>query len=434
RPRRIPPLAGRSGEEMTLAELTASFMTPARTKALRAALKHPEATAYGLAGSSAAMLLATMPAQEGPVLVVGDSLDDAGYLYFDLTRLCGEEAVAMMPSGYKRDIKYGQPDEPGRILRVEALQRIAAGMVRFVVSYPDALAERVATMDDISGHTLALKAGSTADLTETERWLRENGFAERDYVYEPGQFAVRGSILDIYPFNNELPYRIDFFGDEIDTIREFNVETQLSERKLDSVAVTSDVSASASGTSLLDFMARDTLVAVRNESMLVERIRAIAAESPAESAVIAGESELDALRNVVDPEAFAAALGLRRKLHLLAAPEIGGAPAAAVDFRCSPQGIYHKNFDLITDSFGKLLADGYHLCILSDNEHQHRRLRTIFADRGDDIPFTSVDGTLHEGFVDHTTHCCVFTDHQIFDRFHKYTLKRDRSRSGRMAL
>ncbi len=418
---------------MTLDELKASFMTPARTKAVRAALKHPDATAYGLAGSSAAMLLATMPHAGGPVLVMGDSLDDAGYLYFDLVKLCGEGAVAMMPSGYKRDIKYGQPDEPNRILRVEALQRIAAGNVRFVVSYPDALAERVASKDDISGHTLSLAAGSTADLTETERWLRDNGFAERDYVYEPGQFAVRGSILDIYPFNNELPYRIDFFGDDIDTIREFDVETQLSERKLDSVAVTSDVSSSAGGTSLLDFMAPDTLVAVRNESLLVERVRAIAAESPAESAVIAGESELDALRNVVDPETFAAAVGARRKLHLSAAPEIAGAPAA-VDFHCSPQGIYHKNFDLITESFGKLLAEGYRLCILSDNEHQHERLRTIFADRGDDIPFTAVQGTLHEGFVDHTGRCCVFTDHQIFDRFHKYTLKSERARSGRMAL
>ncbi|MBD5276980.1 MAG: transcription-repair coupling factor [Bacteroides sp.] len=419
---------------MTLAELKEAFMTPARAKALRAALKHPDATAYGLAGSSAAMLLATMPAQDGTVLVVGDSLDDAGYLYFDLARLCGEEAVAMMPSGYKRDIKYGQPDEPNRILRVEALQRIAAGELRFVVSYPEALAERVPGKDHISGHTLSLAASSRADLTETERWLRDNGFAERDYVYEPGQFAVRGSILDIYPFNNELPYRIDFFGDDIDTIREFDVETQLSKRKLDSVAVTADVSASAGGMSLLQFMAPATLVAVRDAARLEQRVRAIAAESPAEAAVIAGESELDALRNVVDPDAFAADLQARRKLHIAAAPEIAGAPAAAVDFRCSPQGIYHKNFDLITESFGKLLAEGYRLCILSDNANQHERLRTIFADRGDDIPFTAVDGTLHEGYVDHTARICVFTDHQIFDRFHKYTLRSERARSGRMAL
>ena len=422
---------------MTLDELTERFMTPARAKAVRAALKGSEATAYGLAGSSAAVMLATMPRRDVPVLVIGDSLDDAGYLYYDLVRLCGEEAVAMLPSGYKRDIKYGQPDEPNRILRVEALQRIATGgALRFVVSYPDALAERVASQADISAHTLALRLGGGADLVATQRWLRENGFREEDYVYEPGQFAVRGSILDIYAYNNELPYRFDFFGDEIDSIREFNVETQLSERKLDEVAITANVSGadSAGGTSLLGYIDASTLIAVRNPGLLVERVRAIAAETPAMSAVIAEEGEADALRNVVDAERFAADLARFARLDISAAPELAAKARAAIDFQCSPQGIYHKNFDLIADSFSKLQAEGYSIYILSDNEHQHERLRSIFADRGDDIAFTAVDGTLHEGFVDHATRVCVFTDHQIFDRFHKYTLKSDRARSGRMAL
>lgn len=421
---------------MTLAELIAGFMTPARAKAMRAALKSSDATAYGLAGSSSAVMLATMPQHREPVLVVGDSLDDAGYLYFDLVRLCGEQAVAMMPSGYKRDIKYGQPDEPNRILRIEALQRIAAGTLRFIVSYPEALAERVASQADISAHTLTLTTSAGADLTSTQRWLRDNGFREEDYVYEPGQFAVRGSILDIYAYNNELPYRLDFFGDEIDSIREFNVETQLSERRMQQISVTANVgSDSASGNmSLLDYIHPDTLIALRSADYLSARVRAIADETPAESAVIADEGEKDALRNVVDPERFAAALARFGRIELIAAPEIAAGRRAAIDFNCSPQGIYHKNFDLIADSFGRLIADGYRLCILSDNEHQFERLRSIFADRGDDIPFTAVEGTLHEGFVDHATRLCVFTDHQIFDRFHKYTLKSDRARSGRMAL
>ncbi|MDE6452666.1 MAG: transcription-repair coupling factor [Muribaculaceae bacterium] len=424
---------------MTLAELSALFMTPPRVKALRAALKGKSTpTAYGLAGSSAAVMLATMPAHQALVLVVGDSLDDAGYLYFDLVRLCGEQAVAMLPSGYKRDIKYGQPDEPSRILRVEALQRIAAGELRFVVSYPEALAERVASQDDISEHTMRLALGAGADLVATQRWLRENGFREEDYVYEPGQFAVRGSILDIYPYNNELPYRIDFFGDEIDSIREFNVETQLSERKLESVAVTGavgcDPADGATNISLLEFLPADTLIAVRRPDYLLERIRAVAAETPAESAVIAEEGEADSLRNVIDPDAFAEAFGRFSRIDISAVPELPASVAAAIDFKCSPQGIYHKNFDLIAESFGRLSADGYKIYILSDNPRQHERLRSIFADRGDNVDFVAVDGTLHEGFVDHVTHVCVFTDHQIFDRFHKYTLKSDRARSGRMAL
>ena len=421
---------------MKLQDLAGQFMTPARAKALRSALRGQESTAYGLAGSSVAVMLATMPQPKHPVLVVGDSLDDAGYLYYDLVRLCGEESVAMLPSGYKRDIKYGQPDEPSRILRVEALQRIAAGTLRFVVSYPDALAERVASQADISAHTLSLRLGAGADLTATQAWLRDNGFREEDYVYEPGQFAVRGSILDIYAYNNELPYRLDFFGDEIDSIREFDVETQLSERKLDEISVTANVSSGtgSTGLSLLGYIDPATLIAVRNPDFLTERIRAIAAETPAEAALIAEEGETDALANVVDAERFAADFAGFRHIELIAAPEIASGRRAAIAFDCSPQGIYHKNFDMIAESFGRLIADGYRICILSDNEHQHERLRAIFADRGDDIPFTAVEGTLHEGFVDHATRLCVFTDHQIFDRFHKYTLKSDRARSGRMAL
>ena len=420
---------------MLLAELAAGFMTPARAKAMRTAIKGGRVTAYGLAGSSAAVMLATMPARKEPVLVVGDSLDDAGYLYFDLVRLCGEEAVAMLPSGYKRDIKYGQPDEPNRILRMEALQRIAAGSLRFVVSYPDALAEQVASKDDISAHTLSLSLGGGADLVATQRWLRENGFREEDYVYEPGQFAVRGSILDIYAYNNELPYRFDFFGDEIDSIREFNVETQLSERRLTEVSVTANVAGGGAGggMSLLGYMAEDSLIAVRNPSWLAERVRAIAAETPAESALIAEEGEADALAHVVDADRFCADFARFGRIELSAAAEVAAADAT-IGFSCSPQGIYHKNFDLIADSFKHFSDEGYKLCILSDNERQFERLRSIFADRGDDIAFTAVEGTLHEGFVDHAARVCVFTDHQIFDRFHKYTLKSDRARSGRMAL
>ncbi len=420
---------------MLLAELAAGFMTPARAKAMRTAIKGGRVTTYGLAGSSAAVMLATMPARKEPVLVVGDSLDDAGYLYFDLVRLCGEEAVAMLPSGYKRDIKYGQPDEPNRILRMEALQRIAAGSLRFVVSYPDALAEQVASKDDISAHTLSLSLGGGADLVATQRWLRENGFREEDYVYEPGQFAVRGSILDIYAYNNELPYRFDFFGDEIDSIREFNVETQLSERRLTEVSVTANVAGGGAGggMSLLGYMAEDSLIAVRNPSWLAERVRAIAAEAPAESALIAEEGEADALAHVVDADRFCADFARFGRIELSAAAEVAAADAT-IGFSCSPQGIYHKNFDLIADSFKHFSDEGYKLCILSDNERQFERLRSIFADRGDDIAFTAVEGTLHEGFVDHAARVCVFTDHQIFDRFHKYTLKSDRARSGRMAL
>ncbi len=421
---------------MTLSSLADAFSDGARGKALTKALSGTSGvvSACNLAGSSVAMMLASIPQGACPAVVVGDSLDDAGYIYHDLSRLLGEQAVAMMPSAYKRDIKYGQVDPPSQILRTEALSRWHTdSALRFVVTYPEALAERVAPRQAISDHTLYLRKDTPTELTDTVKWLRDNGFTQMDYVYEPGQFALRGSILDIFGYSHELPYRVDFFGDEIDSMRTFNIETQLSEQQVDELAVTSNVALQAHGQSLLEFINPATLIAMRDAAYTVERIRAVASETFSESALIADEGDRTAMRQVVDADAFASRLAAFRQLHFSAAPA-GADAAASIDFRCSPQALYHKNFDLIADSFTKFMADGYTICILSDSEKQFERLRAIFEDRHDDIVFTPVLSTLHEGFVDHLAKRCVFTDHQIFDRFHKYNLKSDRARSGKLAL
>lgn len=417
-----------------------NILTPARGEALAKAFADKRVnriTLYGLAGSAPAMLMGALPAEDGvsPVLVVGDTLDDAGYIYHDLSRVLGEGAVLMFPSGYKRAIKYGQPDPPSQIMRTEVLNRWDTDRsLRYVVTYPEALAEKVASRDTIDTHTLHLATGGTADLAETAKWLRTNGFQEVDYVYDPGHFAVRGSILDIYGYSSEEPFRIDFFGDEIESIRAFNIETQLSERKLDSIAVTSNVAQQSSG-SLLTYLKDNSPIWVRDADYTVERIKAIAADSFSDSALIADEGDSEAMKQVIDPEEFATALSRHRLVHFTAAADNpDGESATAIGFGCTPQGIYHKNFDLISDSFAKFLADGYKIYILSDSEKQIERLRAIFEDRGDDIRFTPVISTIHEGFVDHATKTCVFTDHQIFDRFHKYNLKSDRARSGKLAL
>ncbi|MDE6611423.1 MAG: transcription-repair coupling factor [Muribaculaceae bacterium] len=427
---------------MTVDDLLPLIMTATRRRAVKS-LTGKGGLATGLAGSSAAMMLSTLAKGKNspPVLVVGDSLDDAGYLYFDLCRIVGEDSVVMLPSGFRRDIKYGQVDPPNQILRTEALGAIAAGTVSFVVTYPEALAEGVASREDISDHTLQLMRGKTADMTDVESWLRDKGFKNVDYVYEPGQYAVRGSIMDIFAYSSELPVRLDFFGDEIDSIRSFNVETQLSETRHDKVDITANVSHSGQLQSLLDFISPDSIIALRNEHYTVERIRAIASSGISASTLLTDDGDASALDLVVDADTFASRLSTFVRIGFTAAkPGDDTLPAplrrqgASLDFDCSPQGIYHKNFDLISESFTRLQADGYRLCILSDNPKQFARLRDIFADRGDNIDFEAVDGTLHEGFVDHKTRICVFTDHQIFDRFHKYTLKSDRARSGKLAL
>ena len=418
---------------MDITQIQQLFLDPERREAIKKATntRSSRPTALcGLPGSSAAIMLASLDRRE-PVLVIGDNLDDAGYLYHDLSRLHGDRAVLMFPSGYRRSIKYGQVDPPSQILRTEALSRWNDPATRFIVTYPEALAESVATPESVATHSRTLATGTTVDAIDLTHWLRENNFTEVDYVYEPGQWARRGSILDIFGYSREVPVRIDFFGDEIESIRTFNIETQLSDTRLQSVEIAANLTTGTSATiSLLQFIPTSTLIALRDRDYITSRIQAIANDDFSTSALQAGEGDTASMAAIVNPDDFAQRLNAFKTLSFNAAHDLPG----AIDCQCSPQGIYHKNFDLIADSFTSLLRDGYTLYILSDSPKQFDRLRDIFNDRGDKITFTPVDGTLHEGFIDHAQHRCYFTDHQIFDRFHKYTLRSDRARSGKLAL
>lgn len=423
---------------MKLTDIQKMYARGARTEAIGSLAKGKTPKRFNVvnaAGSSLAVMLSSLPAQKHPVIVIGDSADDAGYIYHDLTRLSGEETVAFFPSAYKRDIKYGKVDPPSEILRTDALSRWHTDKrLRFVVTYPRALAERVATRDSIDSSTMQIAKRKEYDLVELQKWLRDNGFTRQDYVYEPGHYAVRGSILDIFGFNFELPYRIDFFGDEVDSIRTFDIETQLSREKLDAVTISSNVATSAQGDSLLRYIDPATLICCRAPFDVVLNVSSIAAEEFSQSSLLADEGDPEAMKQVVDADEFAADFDNFKQMAFTAgnAPAFKDAPV--VDYNCSPQAIYHKNFDIIADSFKTFLADGYEIYILSDSARQHDRLRAIFEDRGDKIDFTPVDATLHEGFIDHANKKCIFTDHQIFDRFHKYNLRSDRARSGKLAM
>lgn len=424
---------------MTIDDIEKNFMTPARLKAVKALLARRSdcATLCSLGGSSAALALAGIPHGPVPILVVGSDPDDAGYLYHDLSRTVGEDAVVFFPSGYRRDIRYGQVDPPSAVLRTEALRRIGRGdsSLRFVVTCPEALAEQVAPREEVIADTVTVSAGKITDPVELQRRLREKGFNEVDYVYEPGQFAVRGSIMDVFGYGADLPFRLDFFGDEIDSIRAFNIETQLSEARLETIDIVADTGSRTStrGMSLLEYIDQSTLIAIRRPDRIEARIAEIAASRPADNAVIAGDFDASAFDRIVDAGEFGKNLAGFARLYFTAAPAREG-EGDSIDFGCSPQGLYHKNFDLITQEFIRLESEGYKIFILSDNVRQFERLRAIFTDRGDDITFTSVETTLHEGFIDRPSKRCVFTDHQIFDRFHKYTLRSDRARSGKLAM
>ena len=424
---------------LLLSELSELLFTTAQRAALKRLVNGKSNRVMvvdGLAGSAAAMLFTALPKGAAPYLIIANDLDEAGYIYHDLCQLTGEAQVLMFPSGYKRDIKYGQVDAPQEILRTEVLNRWHTdGDLRWVVTYPEALAEKVVPRESIEKCTVTLEVGKEEDLTQVSVRLRELGFQEVDYVYEPGQFSVRGSILDVFSYSNEYPYRIDFFGDEIDSVRTFNVETQLSQERLESVSIINNTSSQAvgAGVSLLDFVGSEVTLLVRDINWLRQRVEAIGKETMSQSALEAQECDHEAMLKVVDVPQFLTTLNAMRRLEFYCG-ESQASGNAKLSLHCSPQGIYHKNFDLISHSFTDFLERGYTLYILSDSEKQIERLRVIFDDRHDEIVFTPVSKTLHEGFVDDDRKMCVFTDHQIFDRFHKYNLKSERARSGKLAL
>ncbi len=428
---------------MELKEADFLFATKTRIEALTRLIEDKtikKGALSGLPGSAPAMLFAGLDKPRHPYLIIADDFDTAGYIYHDLCQILGPDEIAVFPSGYRRHIKYGQPDAPSRILRTETLDGMSRkGALRFVVTCPEALAEKVADARALADMTIALKVGQRIMMGDLCSRLRELGFRETDYVYEPGQFARRGSIIDVYSFSNELPFRIDFFDDEIDSARTFNVETQLSEKKLDRLTIipANSAESSAKGISLLDFAHDHTVIFCQSPGETINRVKEICDEKFSTSASIADEGEQDALKNLVDPEAFSRRMAEMKviKFGMNAMPESGAMRAdATISFDCTLQTLYHKNFTLIASGFTEFLEKGYEIFILSDSEYQCERLRSIFEDRGDNISFTPVDHTIHEGFIDHQLKRCFFTDHQIFDRFHKFNLKSDRARGGKLAL
>lgn len=370
------------------------------------------------------------------VFILGD-LEEAGYFYHDLTQILGTERVLFFPSSFRRAIKYGQKDAANEILRTEALSRLEKGDTSVcIVTYPDALSEKVVSRNNLKEKSLKLHTGERVDTSFITDVLHSYGFEYVDYVYEPGQYAVRGSIIDVFSFSSEFPYRIDFFGDEVESIRTFEVESQLSIEKKKNIVIVPDLGlGDGSDTSFLDFIPQNTVLAVKDFLWLRERMQVIYEEAVAPQALIAqeeGSAPMKLENKLIDGSEFVTRALDFRRLEFGSKPT--GTPDASLQFAVTPQPVFHKNFDLVAASFKEYQEKGYTLYICSDSNKQTERIRSIFEDRGDHISFVPVERTLHEGFADNQLRICVFTDHQLFDRYHKYNLKSDKARSGKVAL
>ena len=372
------------------------------------------------------------------LLVVMNDLDDAGYVYHDLTQMMGEERVLFFPSSYKRAIKYNQKDAGNEILRTEVLTKVAETQDLIVVTYPDAMAERVVSKKELNENTLAVKVGEEFDISELEKRIFELGFERTDYVYEPGQFAIRGSIVDVYSFSSDMPYRIDFFGDEVDSIRSFDVQSQLSQGKVEMMTIVPEMK--IDGTeyiSFLEFLPKDTLVVTQSLIYICDKIAQIHEVGFSSQAQFEAETNTETLaaQFIIDEETFKKQIVAFRHLEL---KQGSTTDEKSIHFHTEPQPLFHKNFDFVSQEFHRLMEDGYKICIFSDSEKQIARLQNIFEEQAkteaDAIHFLPVNKAIHEGFIDHTLKLCFFTDHQLFDRFHKYNLKSDKAHRGKVAL
>ena len=432
----------------------------------------------GLLGSSAPMLFSSL-ATKCPcrLLFILQDAEEAGYFYHDLVQLMGSRDVLFFPSSYRRAVKYAQRDAASEILRTEVLTQLSASPSTplsphsslhtppssiYIVTYPEALAEMVVSKQTLDTRTLVLEKDQTIAISDIEKTLRSFGFKEVDYVYEPGQFALRGSILDVYSYSCEYPYRVDFFGDDIDSIRTFEVEDQLSKDQRERIEIVPELAVTAEEKEpFLSFVPKDVVLVTKDILYVRDAIErtyqeGFSAQAKMEQMEQATEMEQREIERQLQKESqlitgvqFMNDAETFRRIDFGHRPSTFHSSLLTFHFNISVQPLFHKNFDLLTKSFEDYLLQGYQIFILADSQKQNERLREILEANispstlhtphstfhlPPSTVFTPVQNTLHEGFADDDLRICFFTDHQIFDRFHKYNLKSDKARSGKMAL
>ncbi|MGB4413818.1 MAG: transcription-repair coupling factor [Paludibacter sp.] len=389
----------------------------------------------GLSGSSCALITASL-FKERPhtQILVMDDADEAAYLYNDLKQILSPDEVFYFPSSFKKAIKLSQLDTANEILRTEVLNRLANNPAPcVVVCYPESLMQKVISAHGMKTRMLKLKVGENLSIDFLSEMLLEYGFERVDFVYEPGQFSVRGSIVDIFSFAFELPFRCDFFGDEVESIRVFDIETQLSKEQRAEVEIIPDLLRDTESThvSFLEFIPAYSWLTFSNAAFVRERINLLYDEA----LVKANEGEHKAPhlhKSRITGDEFIGQVQPFRKMEW--SEKTYFQAKQEIRFNTSPQPIFHKNFDLVADNLKKGLSEGYKLYVLSDSVKQTDRIAAIFADRGDNIVFQPVKNTLHEGFIDHDLSVFCYTDHQIFDRFHKFQLRTDKTRQGKVVM
>ena len=377
----------------------------------------------GLAGSSKSIVVAKVfrKTQFTHVVIVPEK-EDAAYFYNDLVSLTGEDSVFFFPSTYKRSVQYEQTEPANIVLRTEVLNHLASGKRKgIIVTYPESVMEKVINRRNLKKNTFNIAAGDKISLEFLEEVLHEYNFERVDFVYEPGQYAIRGSIADVFSYSADLPYRIDFFGEEVDSIRTFNTGDQLSvsiQKQISIIPNIQDISIEEVSDSFTDFLPPSSVIWIDEAAFVKEKINNIFAQvvSREESGQITGKKDLVMTGNRILDECAKFRVAEFGKTGIFEAQ-------LRFEFHTEPQPVFSKNFELLTEKLVSNNLSGYQTFIISESQSQIDRLRDIFSEINPEVHFTPLLHNLHGGFTDNDLRISLYTDHQIFDRYHKFRIR-----------
>ena len=421
---------------MTLETLVQKFVDSSALRTLLKQLSQGEKSIAidGLQGSSIAIVLYLLSHHQKPLLAIARDSEEAAYLLNDLEKLTADEAVSFFPSAYKRAIRYGHKDLANEVIRSELMELLRAGKYpNIIVTYPEAIIEGVVDEKTYDTGRLELKVGDQIERTALREKLWSMGFEEKDYVYLPGDFAVRGGIIDIYSFSSEYPARLDFFDNEVESIRLFDPESQLSQSTIDQVTIlTSFEQNDAAVQSIISLLPSDLVIYIDQATFLESNLSQTYTTPPIHpednefATIEALQKRLLAPRQLLD-EIYAHQCVMTNPAKEVTNPFY-------VRFGQLPEPLFHKNFELLSDALLKYQANGYDTIIMSDQVGQLERLQSIFQDQAKGVTFESIVPTLHTGFIDDQQKLALFTDHTIFERYHNFKLKSDKIRKNRAVM
>jgi len=383
----------------------------------------------GVSGSALSFLTAeTFREQKLPFLLVLNDKEEAAYFLNDLEQLLSPDDVLFYPGSYRRPYEIEETDNANVLLRAEVLNRInSRKKPALIVSYPDALFEKVVTRKELEKNTLKIRTGDTLALDFLNEVLFEYHFKRVDFVTEPGEFSVRGGIVDVFSFSHDEPYRIEFFGDEIDSIRSFDVETQLSTDRVKKITIIPNVADKIlheARVSFLEYISPKTIVLLKNPSLCEGRLdglfeKAKQAFGKLDSAV--SHATPDSL--FLDGEQFRKTVGQFRQIVMEGPLPDGCSVGNPIELTTRPQPAFNKQFDLLLDKLRENEESGMRNFIFCATEQQARRFHDIFDEIGGQVPYTTVVQPLYQGFESPELKLCCYTDHQIFERYHRFHLR-----------